>query len=303
MRPTLRQMEYVVKVHELGGFRLAAEALNVSQPSLSNQIAAIENDLGVRLFKRGPGRVNATANGSEFIKHARRILADAKALRSSMTSSLPYGGRLRLGTLQSIGPYLLPKVLRCMHLQQPELRVVVREESTLALEEGIKNGRFDAIISTPADHPNTRQCPLFIEPLWVAVSVTHPIAEKSCAEAPDLAGQNLLTLDAGHRLSRIVYSLAARSGGTVSDNYEGTSLDSVVLMAASGAGIGIVPDLFARHQANRDDIVLRPLEMEGANREISVLFPADDPFEECGDQLTVALRDTAKHLDLAMMNY
>lgn len=302
MRPTLRQMEYVVKVHELGGFRLAAEALNVSQPSLSNQIAAVESDLGVRLFKRGHGYVNATVKGAEFIRHAQRIIADVRSLRRSMTSSLPYGGRLRLGTLPSIGPYLLPKVMQQMHREEPELHVMVREESTESLEEGIKTGRFDAIISTADDHPNTRQCPLFVEPLWVVVTATHPYAERPSIKARDLAGQNVITLGAGHRFSRIVYSLASRNGGIVSDRYEGTSLDSVVLMAASGAGIGVLPDLFARHQASREEVAIRPLQAEGAHREISVLFPTDDPFEECGDQLTVTLRETSKQLNLSMID-
>lgn len=301
MRPTLRQLEYIVTVHHLGAFGLAAEFLNVSQPSLSNQIAAVESELGVKLFKRGRSGASATAKGIEFVQRARRILTEVENLRSVMRSALPFGGRLRLGVLPSIGPYLLPQVMQSLHHDQPDLRVIVREENTLNLDEGIRNGRFDAIISTPEDHPNTWQRPLFTEPLWVAVSNDHPIASLSKISAADLTGQRLLTLDTGHRLTRIVYGLAGLSGGIVSDDYEGTSLDSIVLMAATGAGVAVLPDLFARRQAiHREEVTVRPLMMADANRGISLLFSSDQALDQSHDRLTTTIRDTARKLDLAL---
>lgn len=301
MRPTLRQLEYIVTVHQLGGFGLAAQTLHVSQPSLSNQIAAVEADLGVRLFTRGRGGAHATAKGLEFVHRARRILAEVETLRSVMTSAVPFGGRLRLGVLPSIGPYLLPQVMQVLHRDQPDLRVIVREENTLSLDEGIRNGRFDAIISTPEDHPNTWQRPLFTEPLWVAVTTDHPIAALAQVNASDLAGQRLLTLDTGHRLARVVYGLAGLSGGIVSDDYEGTSLDSILLMAATGAGVAVLPDLFARRQAiHRDEVVVRPLAMADAHRGISLLFPADQSADDSHNRLVMTIRDAAKSLTLAV---
>lgn len=301
MRPTLRQLEYIVAVHQLGSFSLAADTLHVSQPSLSSQIATVETDLGVRLFKRGRGGTQATAKGLECVHRARRILAEVENLRSVMTSTLPFGGRLRLGVLPSIGPYLLPQVMHSLHRDQPDLRVIVREENTLGLDEGIRNGRFDAIISTPEDHPNTRQHPLFTETLWVAVTPDHPIAALDRVGGADLTGQRLLTLDTGHRLARIVYGLAGLSGGIVSDDYEGTSLDSIMLMAATGAGVAVLPDLFARRQAiHRKEVVVRPLVMPDANRGISLLFSADQPADESRDHLIGAIRDAARLLDLAV---
>ncbi|MGR3197518.1 MAG: hydrogen peroxide-inducible genes activator [Paracoccus sp. (in: a-proteobacteria)] len=301
MRPTLRQLEYIAAVHQLGSFSLAADMLRVSQPSLSSQIAAVEADFGVRLFKRGRGGTQATAKGLECVLRARRILSEVENLRHVMTSALPFGGRLRLGVLPSIGPYLLPQVMHSLHRDQPELRVIVREENTLSLEEGIRNGRFDAIISTPEDHPNTWQHPLFTEALWVAVTTDHPIAELGQVGAADLTGQRLLTLDTGHRLARIVYGLAGLSGGIVSDDYEGTSLDSILLMAATGAGVAVLPDLFARRQAiHRREVVVRPLNMPDANRGISLMFPIDQPVDDSRDHLIDALRNAARRLDLAV---
>lgn len=301
MRPTLRQLEYIVAVHQLGNFSLAAEMLNVSQPSLSSQIAAVEADFGVRLFKRGRGGAQATAKGLECVHRARRILAEVETLRGVMTSALPFGGRLRLGVLPSIGPYLLPQVMRSLHDALPDLRVIVREENTLSLDEGIRNGRFDAIISTPEDHPNTWQHPLFDEALWVAVAPDHPIAKLDRVGAADLADQRLLTLDTGHRLARIVYGLAGASGGIVSDDYEGTSLDSILLMAATGAGVAVLPDLFARRQAvHREEVAVRPLEMPDANRGISLMFSREGSFDESRDRLAKTVRHAASLLNLAV---
>jgi LysR family hydrogen peroxide-inducible transcriptional activator len=291
-------MEYIVAVHQLRSFGLAAEVLNVSQPSLSNQIAAVEAELGVRLFERGRAGARTTARGLEFVTRARRILSEVEALRATMRSDLPFGGRLRLGVLPSIGPYLLPQAVRALHAEEPDLRVIVREENTLSLDEGIRNGRFDAIISTPEDHPNTIQHPLFTEPLWVAVAHDHPLADRDRLGAAELAGQRLLTLDTGHRLARIVYGIAGASGAMVSDDYEGTSLDSIVLMAATGAGIGILPDLFARRQGvHRSEVRVMPLEMPDADRRISLLLPMDRS-ESFAHRLAGTLRDAADRLEL-----
>jgi LysR family hydrogen peroxide-inducible transcriptional activator len=232
------------------------------------------------------------------VTRARRILSEVEALRATMGSDLPFGGRLRLGVLPSIGPYLLPQAVRALHAEEPDLRVIVREENTLSLDEGIRNGRFDAIISTPEDHPNTIQHPLFTEPLWVAVAHDHPLADRDRLGAAELAGQRLLTLDTGHRLARIVYGIAGASGAMVSDDYEGTSLDSIVLMAATGAGIGILPDLFARRQGvHRSEVRVMPLEMPDADRRISLLLPMDRS-ESFAHRLTGTLRDAADRLEL-----
>ena len=270
MRPSLRQMEYIVTVHRLGQFSLAARLLNVSQPSLSAQVAEVEETFGVKLFDRGRAGSRTTARGEEFVAHAQRILAGVEGLRAAMSAS----GRLRLGVLPSIGPYLLPQVVARIHRAEPDLRLIVREENTQSLEDGLKTGRFDAILSTPEDHPNTSQARLFTEALWVAVAADSPLARAGVLTAADLAGQRFLTLDRGHRLSRIVYALAAASGGVVSDDYEGTSLDSILLMAATGAGVAVIPELFARRQAvYREEVAVRPLDMAEAHRDIALLTP------------------------------
>lgn len=302
MRPTLRQLEYAVTVQRLGSFSLAADVLGVSQPSLSAQIATVEADLGTRLFDRSRSGVRLTAKGAEFVQRAQRILSEVENLRSVMTSSLPFAGRLRLGVLPSIGPYLLPQVVQRLHREQPDLRVLVREENTLDLDDGLSSGRFDAIISTPEDHPNTRQHRLFDEALWVAVATDDTLAKQAAITARDLNGRRMLTLDRGHRLARIVFALAASAGGVVSDDYEGTSLDSILLMAATGAGVAVIPELFAKRQAvHRSEVTVRPLEMTEASRTIALMV-ADDRREDAGTTLLVkALRDAALALEMPLV--
>lgn len=278
MRPTLRQLEYIVTVARLGQFGLAAEALNVSQPSLSAQIAAVEEDLGVRLFERGRAGAQPTAKGTEVIRRAQRILGEMDDLRASVAGSVPFGGRLRLGVLPSIGPYLLPRAVRAIHQRQPSLRVIVREENTRDLEQGLKAGRFDMIISTPEDHPNTSQIRLFNERLWIAAALDDPLAkDEGPVDGSSLRGRNFLTLDSGHRLSRIVYALASGCGGVVPDDYEGTSLDSIRLMAATGAGVAVLPELYTlRQPKGHSEVVFRPLQAEGASRDIALLQRAGE---------------------------
>ncbi len=299
MRPTLRQLEYVVMVQRLGRFGLAAEALNVSQPSLSAQIGAIEAELGIQLFKRDRGGVQITAKGEEFVQRATRILGEVEDLRRAVTNELPFSGRLRLGVLPSIGPYLLPKAVKRIYAQQPDLRIAVREENTLELEAGLKSGRFDAIVSTPEDHPNTIQKRLFNEALWVAVATDDPIAEKDRVSASDLPGRRLLTLDNGHRLSRIVYGLAAATDSIVSDDYEGTSLDSILLMAATAAGVAVIPQLYATQQGQyRDEVTIRPLALRDANRDIALLFRSDEVLHDGHELLIDTLRKVSEELGL-----
>ncbi len=303
MRPTLRQLEYIVTVSRLGRFSLAADVLNVSQPSLSAQIATVEQELGVRIFDRNRGGVQVTAKGEDFISRAQKILAEVKDLRHAMSSDLPVGGRLRLGVLPSIGPYLLPQVIKEVHRLRPGLRIVVREENTRDLEQGLKTGRFDLILSTPEDHPNTIQQRLFNETLWVAVAVDDPLArDLHGVAAQDLQNRLFLTLDQSHRLSRIVYALAAECGGVVSDEYEGTTLDSIVLMAASGVGVAVLPDLYARRQGiYRDEVRLRPLSIPNANRDIALLSRNTESLLPGQTVLTESLRSVARTMGLSVI--
>ena len=296
MRPTLRQLEYIVAVAETGQVGLAAAQLNVSQPSLSAQLAEVEADLGVTLFQRGRAGAKITPVGEEIVRRARQILHELQDLRIAAQGGGIFQGRLRLGVLPSIGPYLLPGVVKRLHKEHPSFRLIVREENTRDLDEGLRSGRLDMIISTPEDHPGADIIPLFTETLWAATALDHPILrDRSEISLRELKGQTLLTLGSKHRLSHIVAGLAARAGGRVSDEYEGTSLDAIRLMAATGAGIAILPSIYAATEARRGiDVSLYALHDPEARRDIALIRPNLPEPRPGGDMLAEFLVSEAQ---------
>lgn len=298
MKPTLRQLEYIVAVADTGQVGLAAAKLNVSQPSLSAQLAEVEADLGVTLFQRGRAGAKITPIGKEIVKRARQILHELQDLRAAARGGGIFQGRLRLGVLPSIGPYLLPGVVRRLHEEHPSFRLIVREESTRDLGEGLRSGRLDMIISTPEDHPGGRKAHLFTEHLWAAVALDHPLAQsRSPLGIGDLQGQTLLTLGSTHRLSHIVAGLAASAGGRVSDEYEGTSLDAIRLMAATGAGIAILPSIYAATEARRGtDVSLLAINDPVASRDLALIQPQLPESRPGSEVLADILRREAETL-------
>ncbi len=273
MRLTLRQLQYIVAVAETGRFGLAAKKLNVAQPSLSAQIAECETEIGIRIFDRGRNGAFPTAIGTDVIRRARRILREAEDLLAVAKGRQLFDGQLRLGVLPSIGPYILPNVVRQLHADHPNLRLVLKDDSTSALEEGLQSGELDLIISTPQDHPNTVQVSLFRERFWAAFAFDDLLAKDAGpVRKSDLKGKSLLTLDRSHRLSRIVYDLASDCDASISTDYAGSSLDTVRLMAATGAGIAILPEIYTFAVAIRSkDIALRPVGLIEAERELALI--------------------------------
>lgn len=303
MRPTLRQLEYIVAIADTGQVSLAASKLNVSQPSLSAQISEVEQDLGARLFQRGRAGAKITPVGEDVVRRARKILHDIQDLRTAAQGGGIFQGRLRLGVLPSIGPYLLPGVVRRLHREHPSFRLIIREESTRDLDEGLRSGRLDMIISTPEDHPGTDQTKLFNERLWAAFARDHPLNPTRHAAPHNrialraLQGETFLTLGTGHRLSHVVAGLAATAGGRVSDEYEGTSLDAIRLMAATGAGVAILPSIYAATETRRGtDVDLAQIDDGAAQRQIALIGPRLPEPRQGSDVLAEALRSEAAQI-------
>lgn len=296
MRPTLRQMQYLIAVADTGKFGDAARAVNVSQPSLSAQIAEMETSLGVQLIERSRRGAILTSAGEELVRRARKILReveDLKAVAQFGRSELT--GRLRLGVLPTVGPYLLPLATRDLHARFPELRLSVREERTVDLDEHLQAGEFDTIISSPIDHENVHHEPLFSERLYVCAPAEDPLSRgKGPVRLKDLKGRALLTLGQGHRLNAIIRELAAASGAEVSSEYEGTSLDAIRLMAEMGAGVAILPSLYALSEARLDrGLNARLIDHPLARREISLIWRDTSPLELSLKELAAPLRIAA----------
>ena len=295
MKPTLRQLQYLVAIDEAGTFSGAAKLCNVSQPSLSTQLRDMEEVLGTTLVERGRGGAPLTPIGDVLAARARIILRDMDAFRTAAREAgQTLAGRIRLGTLPSIGPYLLPLAVRKLHKLYPDLRIVVREENTVDLQSHLEDGHLDVIISTPEDHPAMRSMTLFHEHLYIGVAPDDPLASSNGAVTlADLAGRDLLTLGYGHKLSILVARIAEEAGAQISSEYAGTSLDAVRQMAAMGGSVAVMPSLYMLSEAREDPgIVVRPINAQIAERNIALMWrptsPLSGKFQAVGEILAEA---------------
>lgn len=299
MRPTLRQMQYLIAIADTGKFGEAARAVNVSQPSLSAQIAEMEAGLGVALVERSRRGAMLTPAGEELVRRARGILREVEDLKAvAKLGRTELSGRLRLGVLPTIGPYLLPQTTGDLRARFPALRLSVREERTVDLDEHLQAGLFDTVISTPEDHPDTEYAHLFTERLYACAP---PDDELTQGEGPirleHLKGRQLLTLGQGHRLSEITQELATAAGAVVSSEYEGTSLDAIRLMSELGAGIAILPSLYALSEAKRDrGLHVRLIDHPMARRDIALIWRKTSPLAASLLSLSGCLQNAAGKL-------
>lgn len=300
MRPTLKQLQYLVALAETGKFADAARSMNVSQPSLSTQLADMEIELGVRLVERGRHGAIMTPTGEATVRKAREILSRVEELKSTASSENEPGlsGRLRLGVIPSIGPYLLPSVTRKLHGMYPDFRISVLEEKATDLDVKLRDGRLDTIISVAEDHPNVESTRLLVEDLWICVAPDHALAHSNAPVAlSDLEGYSLLSLGHGHNLNSAIRAVARMSGAFVNQEYEGTSLDAIRQMAAMGAGAAVLPSLYALVEARRDEaLVVRQINHPLARREVALIWRDTTPMGERMHELAEILEDVAKTL-------
>lgn len=292
MRPTLRQIEYFVAVAEHGAFGAAADALAVSQPSLSKQLNTMELELGTRLFERTSRRVALTPTGRAVLARARSILGevrDFKAIARGTTSL--FAARLSIGVLPSVGAYFMPIANRRLHGLYPDLRLFIQEGATRQLLDLLKDGAIDAVIGTPTNDPEFASLHLFNETLWICTASDDPLSLGSGpVTLSDLADSPLLSLSAGFSLHDLVEQLAAKAGTYLSRDYEGGSLDAVRQMAVMGAGVAILPSLYALAEAVRDpEFIVRRLDHPDAVHPIALHWrrtsPAAEDFHRLADLL------------------
>ncbi len=200
MRPTIRQLEYLVAVGETLHFGRAAERAHVSQPGLSAQIAELERILGVRLFERDRRRVLATPAGEEAISRARALLAGVDAMGESLTRhGRPLTGTLRMGVIPTVAPYLLPRVMPEVRARFPELRLLIREDHTDRLVTMLMEGELDVLtLALEADLGEAHTLALFEDTFALLVGPDHPLARRKRAKLDDLDTAEVLLLEDGH---------------------------------------------------------------------------------------------------------
>lgn len=252
--PSLRQLEYLLAVAETRHFRRAAERCNTTQPTLSEQIKALEIRLGVQLIERSTSRVVITPIGLQVMEIAKRMLQDAHEIRMLAASGgNELAGLLRLALPPTIGPYLMKHAAPKLHKKYPELKLYVREEIPQFLPRSLEDGQHDLIITPlPIRGSEIESVPLFREPLFLAVAADHPLAKRKSVGLSDINGEDLLALGPGHQLHEAVAKLCEEAGARLRYDFEGTSLDMLREMVIMRLGITFMPGLYAASELQRD---------------------------------------------------
>ena len=256
---TLRQFTYLVALADYRNFRRAADAVNVSQPTLSQQLRALEGRLGVTLVERNESPVQLTPVGREVVARARKVLLDVKDIEDmTRRTRTGMGGTIRFGVTPTLGPYLMPSIVAALHRAYPDMRLYVREGIPDEQARELSRGDLDMVLSPlPVSGSDLHIEPLFREPLHIVCPPDHPIASAPLVRKQDLAGVGFLSLDQHHHAFRQAREICSDLGAHMLEDYHGTSLDALRQMCGSGLGFAIIPELYLRSEAGGEDMVRR----------------------------------------------
>ena len=251
---TLTELRYIVAVAREKHFGRAAEACFVSQPTLSVAIKKLEEELEVKLFERGTTEVSVTLLGEAIVQQAQTVLEQAAGIKEiAKRGKDPLSGSLRLGLIYTIGPYLLPELVRNTIERTPQMPLMLQENFTVRLLEMLRSGELDcAIMAEPFPDTGLAVAPLYDEPFLVAVPSGHPLAQRDRITAEELKQETMLLLGTGHCFRDHVLEVCPEFARFASDaegirkSFEGSSLETIRYMVASGMGITVVPQLSVR---------------------------------------------------------
>jgi LysR family hydrogen peroxide-inducible transcriptional activator len=238
---TLKQLRYLSALSRHGHFGKAAKACAVTQPALSMQIRELEAELGVPLVERRPGEVALTEIGAEVAQRAERVIAGARDLVDfARHRGRLLTGRLQLGVIPSIAPYVLPRILPVLQRRHPDLRVELRETQTRMLLEELTRGALDVVmLALPVEEPEVETIALFDDPFLLAVPATDRRPAHARVNARDIDQRRLILLEEGHCLRDQALALCTSTGRDVS--LGATSLATVMQMVANGYGVTLLP--------------------------------------------------------------
>ncbi len=248
---TLTELRYIVAVARERHFGRAAEACHVSQPTLSVAIKKLEEELDVRIFERGASEISVTPLGDEIVRQAQSVIEQASAIKEiAKRGKDPLAGTLRLGLIYTIAPYLLPALVKGVIERYPQMPLMLQENFTSKLLEMLRTGELDcAVLAEPFPDAGLAVAPLYDEDFMIAVPASHPFAERSEISAEELKQETMLLLGAGHCFRDHVLEVCPEFARFSSDaegirkSFEGSSLETIKHMVASGMGVTVVPAL------------------------------------------------------------
>jgi LysR family hydrogen peroxide-inducible transcriptional activator len=248
---TLTELKYIVAVAREKHFGRAAEACFVSQPTLSVAIKKLEEELDVKIFERGASEVSTTPLGEQIVRQAQAVIEQATAIREiAKRGKDPVSGPLRLGVIYTIGPYLLPDLVRQTIATLPQMPLVLQENFTSKLLDMLRSGELDcAILAEPFPDTGLALAPLYDEPFLAAVPDNHRFAKRKQISADELKSETMLLLGTGHCFRDHVLEVCPEYARFSSDaegirkSFEGSSLETIKYMVAAGMGVTVVPRL------------------------------------------------------------
>ena len=272
---TIRQLEYIAAIEKFGTFQAAADACHVTQPGLSAQVRQLEESLCVEIFERGRKPVLVTAAGREILRHAHRVLSAKNELHhAALGLNQTLTGRLRLGVIPTVAPFLIPRILPTVRRRYPKLRLELREEQTHQLVEALEKGELDVLlVALEAPLGNVTKVSILDDRFLLAVPRGHRLAKRKRVRDSDLTEESVLLLEDGHCLRNQALSICSRAGVTEFGDFRATSLTTLISMVASGVGVTLLPSLAMQDNVLVDeDLVLVPFGRPFPKRTIGLVW-------------------------------
>jgi len=256
---TLTEMRYITALDKTRHFGKAAELCHVSQPTLSVAIKKAEQQIGAPLFERGASEIRTTPLGEQVVAQIKRVLDEALRLEEIATQSRdPLKGPLRVGVIYTIAPYLLPALIPVLHKLAPDMPLFLREDFTANLIPMLREGELDVIVlALPVEAPGVVSQRVYEEPFRVVVPAGHEWAGRESISNDELDGQNLLLLGSGNCFRDQVLEACPRlqRAEGLAGSLEGSSLETIRHMVASGAGIAVMPSSAADPLMTKEPMV------------------------------------------------
>ncbi|MBU0506158.1 MAG: LysR substrate-binding domain-containing protein [bacterium] len=241
----LQQLRYIVALSKELNFVRAAKRVGITQPTLSQQIKKLEEELGTPLFERSPHSVRLTNQGQTFLNYAIKALDSLSEGRQKIKESThSLTGKISIAFIPTIGPYILPPLLKKLKKKAPELTLELFEETTSVLVDHLKTGKFDiGILALPIDDTSLVTKELGEEEFFVCVSKEHHLASKDKISINHMLNQDVLMLQEGHCFRDQALEFCSTHHANPNILFEGSSLVSVMNLAAANVGMTLVPKI------------------------------------------------------------
>lgn len=287
----LHQLRYFLAVARTKNFSRAAEQCHVAQPSLSQQIMKLEDELGERLFERTKREVSLTPAGDLLRVHAERVLQEVELARDGVREFRGLvRGRVVLGVLPTVAPYFLPQRLRAFSTRFPAVEVVVHEDTTDQLAAAVLTKEVDlALVSLPVERVGLAAEEFFDEKLLVALPAGHALAKRPRLTFDDLEREAFILMKEGHCLSGQALQFCRINGFAPQISFRSAQIETVLAFVAKGWGVSVVPEM----ACTRPMRGVRFRTLAGMTRSIGVIHRQARPLSHASRALVDFLRDAA----------